>query len=322
MVGRKGTVGSVTWVEGPFWPIDTTYFVRPLVETHLSWLFRAMCSAGLNRLDSSTGVPGLNRNDAYPTPLLVPDLFEQARIAEVLDTLDEVIRGAEAAISKQQSLQVGLLLSLVAPQVTPRTWANSTLGDAADWVSGGTPTKSYQPYWGGDVPWVSPKDMKVFLLGDTQDHLTSLGAQHGTRIVPRHSVLVVVRGMILAHTFPVCLTQCEMAINQDVKAVVARPGVSGQFLGYWFRAHAERLLRLVTEATHGTKKIDLEDLKKFPINLPPKEEQEKIAAILSTADDSLTGEIANFRRLQALKSGLTSDLLTGRVRVPVGASAC
>jgi len=268
----------------------------------------------LNRRASGTTFQEISGSEFGAIRIPCPAPGEQTRIAEVLDTLDEAIRGTEAAISKEQSLQLGLMFSLLAPQVPPRTWVNSTLGDAADWVSGGTPTKSYHAYWGGDVPWVSPKDMKVFLLGDTQDHLTALGAQHGTRVVPHHSVLVVVRGMILAHTFPVCLTQCEMAINQDVKAVVARPGVSGQFLGYWFRAHAERLLRLVTEATHGTKKIDLGDLKKFPIHLPPKEEQERIAAILSTADDALTGEIANLSRLQALKSGLTSDLLTGKVR--------
>jgi type I restriction enzyme S subunit len=113
VVGRKGTVGSVSWVDGPFWPIDTAYFVKPLVEVQLSWLFRALSSVGLNRLDSSTGVPGLNRNDAYPLPVLVPNLAEQGRIAQVLDTLDEAIRGTEEILLKRHHAKRGLLRDLL-----------------------------------------------------------------------------------------------------------------------------------------------------------------------------------------------------------------
>jgi restriction endonuclease S subunit len=70
----------------------------------------------------------------------------------------------------------------------------------------------------------------------------------------------------------------------------------------------------VSEATHGTKKIDLEDLKKFPICLPPEDDQGRIATILSTGDDAIAGEVANLGSLRGIKSGLSSDLLTGRVR--------
>lgn len=298
-----------------FGATQTTITVEPNPTAVLPrYLFHCLSSLDFTKVTAQQAIPMLTVGDIEQVSIPLPTHARQAHIAEVLDTLDQAIAGAEVVVKKQQQLQLGLLLSLVAPQVPPGHWTTTTLGEAADWVSGGTPSKSYRHYWGGEVPWVSPKDMKVFLLGDTQDHLTTLGSHHGTRLVPRHSVLVVVRGMILAHTFPVCLTQREMAINQDVKAVLARPGVSGQFLGYWFRAHAERLLRLVTEATHGTKKIDLGDLKKFPIHLPPRAEQDRIATLLSTADDAIQGEISLMGRLQALKSGLSGDLLTGRIR--------
>ena len=67
VVGRKGTVGAVTWSAESFWPIDTTYYVRWLNERQVDrrWIYWYLSSLPLNRLDSSTGVPGLNRNDAY-----------------------------------------------------------------------------------------------------------------------------------------------------------------------------------------------------------------------------------------------------------------
>jgi type I restriction enzyme S subunit len=284
-------------------------------ELNPRYLFHALPGVlGDSVVDQAIKGATLNKKKLASISLPLPPRSEQDRIAEMLDNLDGVIQSTEYVHEKQRLLQEGLLISLVSPTSPPTSWARSTLGEVADWVSGGTPSKSYQAFWGGDVPWVSPKDMKVFLLRDTQDHLTTLGARGGTKIVPRHSVLVVVRGMILAHTFPVCLTQREMAINQDVKAVVARPGVSGEFLGYWFRAHAERLLRLVSEATHGTKKIDLDDLKKFQILLPSVDEQQRIASILAAGDENLAVESALLATLRAIKHGLSSDLLTGRVR--------
>jgi type I restriction enzyme S subunit len=290
--------------------------IIPNREVDPSYLFHLLgvLTHELYRRASGTTFQEISGSEFGAIRIPCPQGRQQARIAEVLDTLDDAIQGSKDVVEKREGLQSGLLLSLVSPPAPGASWERTTLGQVADWTSGGTPWKSNKAYWGGDLPWVSPKDMKVFLLRDTQDHLTTTGAQNGTKVIPRHSVLVVVRGMILAHTFPVCLTQREMAINQDVKAVVARPGVSGEFLGYWFRANAERLLRLVSEATHGTKKIDLDDLKKFQILLPPIEEQQRITSILVSGDEALAAESAQLNTLRAIKSGLSTDLLTGHVR--------
>jgi hypothetical protein len=85
----------------------------------------------------------------------------------------------------------------------PDGWTYAALGVLGAWASGGTPSKSKPEYWSkGTYPWVSPKDMKADFLTDSQDHLTRLGAAE-LKIVAKDSILFVVRGMILAHTFPV-----------------------------------------------------------------------------------------------------------------------
>lgn len=201
-------------------------------------------------------------------------------------------------------------------------WKETTLGSVATWLSGGTPPKSNRAFWGGEIPWVSPKDMKSFRLSSTQDTVTARGVEVGTRTVPNGSVFLVVRGMILAHTFPVCVAGRTMAFNQDVKALVPAPDVNGQFLGHWFVGHAHEMLGLVTESTHGTKRIDLADLTRFSTCLPTPEEQVRIAEVLDTIDDAIRETQQVIAKLKQVKRGLLHDLLTrgigdnGEIRDP------
>src|SRR4051812_26255043 len=92
------------------------------------------------------------------------------------------------------------------PTQSPPGWSRTQLGTIGAWSNGGTPSKARADYWLGTIPWVSPKDMKRFVLDDAEDHVSDAAARSGTRIVPAGCVFIVVRGMILAHSFPVCVT--------------------------------------------------------------------------------------------------------------------
>jgi len=73
VVGRKGNPGIVTWVNSDFYPIDTTFYIKPrLVWVPLSYLNYALTVLNLPRLSSDSAVPGLNRNIAYMSWLLLP----------------------------------------------------------------------------------------------------------------------------------------------------------------------------------------------------------------------------------------------------------
>lgn len=89
VVGRKGSIGSVTWVDGPAWPIDTAYFVRPRRDDlNPRWLYWLLRSLPLPRMNKSAAVPGLNRDDVYRLVVQTPELDEQRRIAAILDHAD------------------------------------------------------------------------------------------------------------------------------------------------------------------------------------------------------------------------------------------
>lgn len=166
-------------------------------------------------------------------------------------------------------------------------WASVRLGNVTTLVSGGTPSKGNPEYWGGSVPWVSAKDMKVLRLASTEDTLTALGACSGTRVASAGSTLILVRGMTLHNDVPICRAQVDMAFNQDVKAVLAGDAVDGDFLLYALLASKARLLASVDSSSHGTGRINTDVLRDLPIALPSLSEQRTIARILGTLDDKI-----------------------------------
>lgn len=96
VVGRKGSIGSLTYAADGCWPIDTVYYAAPRTELHLRWLYWTMQSLGLETMNKSAAVPGLNRDDAYRIRVPLPPLPEQRRIAAILDEA-EAVRGARRA---------------------------------------------------------------------------------------------------------------------------------------------------------------------------------------------------------------------------------
>jgi type I restriction enzyme S subunit len=182
-------------------------------------------------------------------------------------------------------------------------------------MSGGTPSKARNDYWGGDIPWVSCKDMKVERIYDAEDHLTPLGSANGTRLVPANTILFVVRGMILAHEFPIAMTKRIVAFNQDLKAVKPADFIDAEFLFHWFRASTYEILGRADEAGHGTKRLQTDRLLALPIAVPPLPVQRRIAGILSAYDELIENGRRRIRILEAMARALYREWFV-RFRFP------
>lgn len=161
----------------------------------------------------------------------------------------------------------------------PAHWRQVKLGEVGVWRGGGTPSKSISEYWSGTMPWVSPKDMKKLRISDAEDHISeaAIGAS-SVQLIPEKSLLMVVRGMILARAFPVALTTRTVTINQDMKALLPYDPDTAEFLLFALRAFEPVVLASIERSSHGTCKLLTEVLHAFPIPIPPLAEQRRIVA--------------------------------------------
>jgi len=197
----------------------------------------------------------------------------------------------------------------------PAYWLRVSLGKFGEWRGGGTPSKSRPDYWKGDIPWVSPKDMKVLHMADAQDHISPAAVENSSvRMIPPGSLLMVVRGMILARAFPVALTTRDLTINQDMKALLPFEAETRDFLLVALRAFDSEVLAAIEHSTHGTCKLNTEFLHRLTIPLPPLAEQRRIVAKvdqLMALVDQLEAQLVASRAIAAnLLEALVAELTT------------
>jgi type I restriction/modification system specificity determinant hsdS (S protein) len=108
VIGRKGSIGSLTYCPDPVWPTDTTFYVTGTPYCDLRFGYYVLQTLPLNQMNNDSAVPGLNRNDAESLAFSLPPVSEQKAIAKVLGSLDDKIAGNNKIISSSQEIVMAL----------------------------------------------------------------------------------------------------------------------------------------------------------------------------------------------------------------------
>jgi len=255
--------------------------------------------------------PHVRWRDIAAYQFAIPDSNTQLIIAKILRASDDVIElYAKARVHCEKALST-IRASLFSQAA--KTYRLVPLREAGNWCSGGTPSKNNREYWGGDFPWISPKDMKSDVIEGTIDGLTEAALTDRVIRIPQDSILIVVRGMILAHSFPIALTGCEATFNQDMRALVPSVDFAPLFLFHWFHWHKRRLLNLVTETTHGTKRLPTDILHCESVPKPPLSDQEEIVCKLEAFRQHVNDLNIHIERCTSFKRSILNNLFSGNI---------
>ena len=196
----------------------------------------------------------------------------------------------------------------------PAHWGLKRLKRIVRIRGGGTPTKDNLDYWRGDIPWVSPKDMKVALILDTEDKITPQAVRESaTSLIPAGAVLLVVRSGILVHSIPVAIAGRELALNQDLKALI--PGseiVPGYLLYTILGLHKEFLTEWKKEGA-TVESLELDLVVQTQLSLPTIREQRSIAAFLDRETARIDALVAKKQQVIALLQERRTALITRAV---------
>lgn len=117
IVGRKGTSGAVHWAAGPYYPIDTTFYVVPISESiPLIFCYFLLRSLRLREMNSDSAVPGLNRNEVHAALVILPEVDAIRTFATNVSMLFENI-----AQLKRESRTLAVIRDALLPQLMSGT---------------------------------------------------------------------------------------------------------------------------------------------------------------------------------------------------------
>src|SRR5258708_7976181 len=191
------------------------------------------------------------------------------------------------------------------PWALPEGWCWGVLGALGTWTGGGTPSKANATFWtNGTVPWVSQKDMKVAVIGETEDKVTAAAVEGSSaKYVPEGSVLMVMRSGILKHSFPVAITDRVVTLNQDLRALTPLAGISPNYIARYLALAANRVLEECSKDGTTVDSIEVAALERLQVPLAPLAEQRRIVAQV----DALFAEIGEgMAALAAARKGLAT----------------
>ena len=203
----------------------------------------------------------------------------------------------------------------------PEHWRIFKFKNFAKFYSGGTPNKSIDKFWTGNIPWVSPKDMKSKYIFDTLDHISPEAIENSaTCYIDENQLLMVVRSGILRRTIPVCVTKNRVTFNQDIRAIVVNKKIIlVEYLYELINGCEKNLLDQWLKVGATVESIEYEYMANCYLPVPPVKEQLLITDFLvkdiALIDKTISRTEQEIELIQEYRTRLVSDVVTGKVDV-------
>ena len=183
-------------------------------------------------------VGGISKGVLDKVQIPLPPLHIQQQIADILDKADALRQKDQQLLQKYDELAQSIFYDMFGdPVKNEKGWVVKDLIDCVTIRGGGTPSTSKAEYFDGDIPWVSPKDMKFTLITTSIDKITELAIKESsTTLLETNCVLMVVRSGILKKSLPLAINVVPVAINQDMKALKTKDSLNPYFLLYYTKS--------------------------------------------------------------------------------------
>jgi type I restriction enzyme, S subunit len=305
--------------------VDSVYLAQQLA-LHETAVYFATRAAGSTRY-------GLSNRTIADVPIRLAPLGQQRRIAEIIAGLDGAIERTEVLIKKHQQIKAGLMHDLFTRGLSttgrigprgdglPSGWRWVPLGDVAR-VVGGVTLGGAGPANGVVVPYLRVANVQdgYLALEEVKTIRVSRAILEELRLLPGDALMneggdfdKLGRGTVWSGEIDDCIHQ-----NHVFRVRTDRSVLNPEYLAFHSESHyGKRYFLISSKQSTNLASINATQLRRYPIALPPSDEQARIVARLSAANAHLSGLERSVVKLRAQKLGLMQDLLTGKVRVPL-----
>ena len=290
LIPRKGSLDNIFFVEGKFWTVDTIFYTEIASDLDPKFFYYKMKTMHLSQMNEAAGVPSMNQRKLGRIQIPVPPLEVQREIVRILNKFTTLEAELEAELEARRAQYEHYRNHLLSYDSLAAHGAVSwiPLRELGVWSGGGTPSTTRADYWDeGDVPWITPKDMRSSKIKNSMMNVTDRAVRESNvKLIEAPSIALVVRSSILQHTFPVAQIDVDATFNQDMKVLVVDPDrFERRYIYYALAANGQEILRQTSKQGGSVNSLVVPQLMDFGIPVPMIDEQRRIADLLDSFDD-------------------------------------
>lgn len=188
-------------------------------------------------------------------------------------------------------------------------WEEKTIKNLGNIVGGGTPDTTNEHYWNGDIQWFTPTEIKSKYISNSKRTITGLGLKKSSaKLLPIGTLLLSTRATV--GDVGIALEECTT--NQGFQSLIVNKSNNNEFIYNWIINNKKEFLRKSSGSTFL--EISKKEVEKIKINLPQKQEQEKIASFLSSIDKKINQLSKKDELLQNYKKAMMQKIFSQKLR--------
>ena len=197
--------------------------------------------------------------------------------------------------------------------MVPNGWKLDTIEEISSVSSGGTPSRTNESYWNGNIPWVTTAEVQFKIIEDTAEKITEEGlANSSAKLFPVDTILIAMYGQGKTRG-QVAKLGIEASTNQACAAIILKAGYHVDYYYQFLISQYDNIREMANSG--GQENLSGGIVKSIKVPVPPLPEQKKIAQILSTWDRAISTTEQLLANSQQQKKALMQQLLTGKKRL-------
>lgn len=194
----------------------------------------------------------------------------------------------------------------------PEGWKVGTLGEFCKCLLGGTPSRSKEEYWNGEVNWINSGEINKFRILEASEKITELGlAKSATKLLPKKTTVLAITGATLGQ---VSLLEIDTCANQSVIGVLENTEVPYEYIYPFIK---DRIEMLIQHQTGGAQQhINKDNVESLIFLLPAINVLEDYISLVSPMYKRIESQCFENLYLSLLRDTLLPRLMSGELEVP------
>ena len=332
LVSINGTIGNVAkYNNEPCILGKSACYINVIKEVDKEFIYYVLTSPNFKRniTNEATGttIKNVSLKQMREYKFNIPcNLEDQRRIASILSSLDRKIELNNKINANLEEMAQALFKNWFVDfepfkdgkfvdselGMIPEGWRVGTLGDFCKCLLGGTPSRSKEEYWNGDVNWINSGEINKFRILEASEKITELGlAKSATKLLPKKTTVLAITGATLGQ---VSLLEIDTCANQSVIGVLENAEVPYEYIYPFIK---DRIEMLIQHQTGGAQQhINKDNVESLIFLLPAKNVLEDYISLVSPMYKRIESQCFENLYLSLLRDTLLPRLMSGELEIP------